>query len=209
MEESLELFESIRKIRKEKSITLREMAEKTGISLNYLSQIERGKTNPSIGIIKKITNVIGVSLMGLGNEKPPTYKQRQKVEVVRRERRKMLVFPKSKLKQYLLTPDLQRKLEVLLSESQPGKEYEEEWYSHEGEEFGHVLQGRYEVTVEDKVYVLEEGDSIYFPSHLPHKMRGIGTKPCKTIWVVTPPLFNRAVKKYCWSKWQIEKKRGA
>jgi len=189
MEESLELFESIRKIRKEKGITLREMAEKTGISLNYLSQIERGKTNPSIGIIKKITNVIGVPLMGLGNEKPPTHNPGPKVEVVRRDRRKMLVFPKSKLKQYLLTPDLQRKLEVLLSESQPGKEDEDEWYSHEGEEFGLVLEGRYEVTVDDRVYLLEEGDSIYFSSHLPHKMKGIGTTPCKTIWVITPPSF--------------------
>lgn len=187
--DSSKLFENIRRIRKDKGITLKEMAEKTGVSLNYLSQIERGKTNPSIGTIKKITNVLGVPFMGLMNGNPSAPKPRQKVEVVRRDTRKMLVFPKSKLKQYLLTPDLQRKLEVLWSESEPGKDEEEEWYSHEGEEFGLVLEGRYKVTVEDNVYVLNEGDSIYFPSHLPHKMKGIGNKVCKTIWVITPPSF--------------------
>ena len=189
MDESQVLFDSIRRTRKAKGLTLREMAQKTGISSNYLSQIERGETNPSIGTIKKITNALGVPFMGLGNENPTREETNQKVAIVRKNMRKVLVFPKSKLKQYLLTPDLQRKLEVLYGEVQPSKDCEEIWYSHEGEEFGFILEGRYEVTIEDEVYTLEEGDCIYFQSHLPHKMRGIGDKPCKTIWVITPPSF--------------------
>ena len=188
-EKLLPVFGDIRRIRRSKGITLKQMAQKTGISLNYLSQIERGKTNPSIGLIKKITNALGVPFMGLGNEDFPSGNSSQDVAIVRRDMRKMLVFPKSKLKSYLLTPDLQRKLEVLLSEVKPGTKTEGVWYSHEGEEFGFVLEGRYEVTVEDKIYILEEGDSIYFPSDLPHKMKGIGNKPCRTLWVITPPSF--------------------
>lgn len=183
------IFEGIRRLRKEKRITLKKMAEETGISINYLSQIERGKTNPSIGILKRITNLLKVPLLGLEAEPLPNPFGPQEVAVVRRHMRKMLVYPRSKLKEYLLTPDLNRKLEVLMSESKPGKKKEDVWYSHEGEEFGLVLEGRYEVTVEDKTYILNEGDSIYFPSHLPHKMRGIGRKRCKTLWVITPPSF--------------------
>ena len=189
MDESQALFDSIRQIRKAKGFTLRDMAEKTGISSNYLSQIERGETNPSIGTIKRITNALGVPFMGLANENPGPNTANQKVAIVRKDMRKVLVFPKSKLKQYLLTPDLQRKLEVLYGEVEPSEEYEEVWYGHEGEEFGFILEGRYEVTIEDEVHILEEGDCIYFQSHLPHKMRGIGSKPCKTIWVITPPSF--------------------
>ena len=189
VDESHALFHSIRQVRKAKGFTLRDMAEKTGISSNYLSQIERGETNPSIGTIKRITNALGVPFMGLGNQNPGPDTTNQKVAIVRKDMRKVLVFPKSKLKQYLLTPDLQRKLEVLYGEVEPSEEYEEVWYSHEGEEFGFVLEGRYEVMIEDEVYILEEGDCIYFQSHLPHKMRGIGDKPCKTIWVITPPSF--------------------
>ena len=183
------IFDGIRKLRKEKGITLNEMAEKTGISINYLSRVERGKTNPSVGILKRISNVLGVSLLGLGGEPLQNSVRPQEVAIVRRNMRKMLVYPKSKLKEYLLTPDLNRKLEVLLGESKPGKSKEDEWYSHEGEEFGLVLEGQYEVTVENKTYILNEGDSIYFLSHLPHKMRGIGRKRCKTLWVITPPSF--------------------
>jgi quercetin dioxygenase-like cupin family protein/DNA-binding XRE family transcriptional regulator len=188
------LFEKIKEIRKSKGFTLREISMKTGVSVNYLSLIERGASNPSIGIINKICDVLDVPIMGLNHQSlnsntGETPKANQKVGVVRKNMRKMIVLPKSRLKQYLLTPGLQRKLEVVLGESDPGEEHDEEWHSHDGEEFGFVLEGRCEVTVEDKVYVLEEGDSIYFSSNLPHKMKGIGNRPCKTIWVITPPFI--------------------
>lgn len=183
------IFAKIRKLRKEKHFTLNKMAEKTGISVNYLSQVERGYTNPSIGILKKITDALEVPLLALvdGSSQAPFH--REGVAIVRKDMRKKLVYPKSKLQEYLLTPDLNRKIGVVLSESKPGKDQEDALYQHEGEEFGLILEGQYEVTVNDEVYILNEGDSIYFPSHLPHKMRGIGRKRCKTLWVITPPSF--------------------
>jgi transcriptional regulator with XRE-family HTH domain len=186
--QTMNILERIKEVRIKKRITLKEMSKRTGISMNYLSQIERGKSNPSIGIIKKITDALDVPIWGL-EELDSSGTKIHKVEIVRSDMRKMLIFPKSKRKSYLLTPDLQRKMEVLLSEDDPEKEVEEEWYEHEGEEFGFVLAGRYEVMVEDQVYILEEGDSIYFPSRLPHKMRGIGEKVCRVMWVITPPSF--------------------
>lgn len=193
MEEKADIFESIKRIRKSKGITLHEMSKRTGISVNHLSQIERGKTNPSIGTLKKITNALEVPFMSLGNASNnclynPT-NQQSKAQVVRKDMRKMLVYPKSKTKVYLLTPDLQRQLEVILSESERGEQGPEEWYSHEGEEFGFVLEGELEVTVDDEVYLLQAGDSIYYQSHLPHRMKRIGDAPCRSIWVVTPPSF--------------------
>jgi transcriptional regulator with XRE-family HTH domain len=192
MDPGTEIFESIKNIRKSKGITLQEMSNRTGISLNHLSQIERGRTNPSIGTLKKITDVLGVPFMSLGNGEsslplPPNNQKR--AEVVRGDMRKMLVYPKSKTKVFLLTPDLQRKLEVMLSETGPDEQGPEEWYSHEGEEFGFVLEGRLEVAVEDEIHILEPGDSIYYRSHLPHRMKRVGDEPCKSIWVVTPPSF--------------------
>lgn len=189
MDKSTTIFEKIRKLRRERHITLKKMAEETGISINYLSQIERGNTNPSIGILKKITNALGIPLLTLGDDSSQTTFRREEVAVVRRHMRKKLVYPKSKLQEYLLTPDLNRKLAVLLSESKPGKAQEDVLYRHEGEEFGFILEGQYEVTVNEEVYILNEGDSIYFPSQLPHKMRGIGNKRCRTLWVITPPSF--------------------
>lgn len=76
---------------------------------------------------------------------------------------------------------------MTLSVIQPGEGYGHEPYSHRGEEFGLVLSGTYEVTVEGKAYVLEQGDSIYFSSRLLHRTRALGDEPVTTFWVVTPP----------------------
>jgi len=187
----VEAFRQLRTIRQAKGISLKEMAERTGLSANYLSQIERGKANPSISVLKRITDTLAVPYMSLV-ETSRTLKPDDgilPVQVVKANKRKMLVYPGGQRKAYLLTPDLQGKLEVILTVEKPETEGSGDWYSHEGEEFGLVLEGSYEVTVENRVFKLEEGDSIRFVSSMPHKMRNPGTKPAKTLWVITPPSF--------------------
>ena len=129
-----------------------------------------------------------------------------RVKVVRANERKTLIYPGSVKKATLLTPDLQGKLEVIITVEDPEPHGNEEWYSHEGEEFGLILEGIYEVTVDDQVYKLEEGDSICFPSHLPHKMRNLGNKQSKAIWVITPPV--KWPKRYCTFKDMMVSREG-
>jgi transcriptional regulator with XRE-family HTH domain len=203
----VELGAKLKEIRRGQGVTLQQIADQTGLSKSFVSQIETGTANPSIGSLKKITDVLGVPLGALfsngdqgpgesaapnggaySNGTPQAAEPGSAVRVVRRDRRKVLIEPGKKGKMYLLTPDLQRKLEVILGEEEPGNA-DEEWYSHIGEECGFVLEGRYEVCVGDQVFVLEAGDSISFPSHIPHKTRVLGDQPVKTIWVITPPSF--------------------
>ena len=101
----------------------------------------------------------------------------------------MLTWPGAHGRTQLLTPDLERKLEVTLSVWKPGYTTGPEPYAHAGEEFGLVLEGRFEVTVGDATFRLETGDTIYFPSHLPHRSRVLGRRPATTLWVITPPSF--------------------
>ena len=185
------ILKNIKDVRKSKKITLSDLAEKTGISINYLSRMENGKANPSIGTIKKVTDVLEIQFMALGSDESPIAagNKKKKAEVVRKGNHKMLMYPKSKTVNYLLTPDLQRKLEVILSDAFPGESSVEEYLSHEGEEFGYIMEGRLEVTVGGEVYTLEEGDSIYFSSEQPHRLESIGDVPCKSFWVITPPSF--------------------
>lgn len=187
--EQLTVLMQIKEIRKKNRMTLQQLSQKTNISVNYLSQMERGTANPSIGKIKKVTDALGVKFMSLGMNSPESEPKKRKAEVLRHDMRKMLVYPKSKTKNYLLTPDLQRKLEVIISEVNPGEQDNGEWVSHEGEEFGLVMEGKLEVVLEDETYLLEAGDSIYFKSDIPHKLEAVGDTPCKCIWVITPPSF--------------------
>jgi transcriptional regulator with XRE-family HTH domain len=195
---TMESLRRLKQLRKGQGYTLKNLAEKSGLSPTYLSQIERGMSNPSIGTLKKIADAMSITIVSLlgfeetdENEKEleENIRKRQEVFVIKKEKRKMLVYPGETRKAFLLTPDLRRKLEILLTYEEPQQENDEDWYQHEGEEFGFILEGRYEVIVEGRTYVLEEGDSIYFPSRFPHRMRCIGEKTATTIWVITPPSF--------------------
>ncbi len=197
----MDLGKKLREVRKRKGLTLQQVASGAGVSKSFISQIESGATKPSIASLKKVGDVLGIPIAALFEEEAANGGPggdavaegeagvRADVRVVRRNRRKMLVWPDSEGETYLLTPDLQRKLEVTLSTYLPGYETGLEAYTHVGEEFGFVLEGRCEITVGDQVYELEEGDSIYYQSHIPHKMRVLGDRPVKTIWVITPPSF--------------------
>ena len=187
----MDALESLRKIRRAKGITLKDLGKATDLSANYLSQIERGRANPSIATLKRITDSLGINFMSLvengnGREAAPAS---EPAKVVRADKRKELVYPGDLRRALLLSPDLQGRLEVIITVEDPVPEEGGEWYSHEGEEFGLVLEGCYEVEVGEKVYRLNEEDSITFSSRLPHRMRNPGDKPSKTLWVITPPSF--------------------
>ena len=187
------VLSKLKEIRKSKRLTLERLGKETNLSANYLSQIERGLANPSVAVLKKITKALGIQYMALAEGEEgfldASPAAQSPARLVKRDRRKTLVYPGGGRQASLLTADLQGKLEVIITVEEPEPEGNEEWYSHEGEEFGLVLEGCYEVTVADQTYRMEEGDSISFPSSLPHRMRNPGSTYSKTLWVITPPSF--------------------
>jgi len=188
----MDALDGLRKIRKAKGLTLKELSRLTGLSAKYLGQVERGRANPSIATLKKITDGLDIRIMSLienGSPEPLDGPLQEPAKVVRADQRKELVYPNKRRRSSLLTPNLQGNLEVIYTEEEPSPDEEGEWYSHQGEEFGLVLEGCYEVTVKDKVYLLEKGDTITYQSILPHRMRNPGHRPSKILWVITPPSF--------------------
>ena len=114
--------------------------------------------------------------------------------VVRRNARKKLVHSafanRAQAPVYeLLTPDLQRKLEVIWVELPPGQSNEEAPFIHDTEEWGVLLSGRLEVHLGSETYTLNAGDSISFRGVVPHWYKNPGDEPAVSIWIVTPPSF--------------------
>ncbi len=196
----MELGSRLREIRKKQGMTMAQVAAASGLTRSFISQIESNAARPSIGALKRIGDALGITLGSVLDDEPtgaadsqaaglePHVSSVDRLEVVRSDQRKMLVWPGRRWETFLLTPDLQRKLEVILDVMEPG-DGKEEPYAHRGEEFGLVLEGQYEVTVDGETVVLEAGDAVYYPSHLPHSTRVIGDRPAKTLWVITPPSF--------------------
>jgi transcriptional regulator with XRE-family HTH domain len=182
-----DLGEQVRRLRLERGLTLEEVAARSGCSLGSLSQLERGKANPAFFTLVKIAHALDVPVARL------LHVERSMSPVVRRGQGRQLnphPFEDDRAATYeLLTPDLDRALEVIRFEIPPGMSTEDTPFVHRGEEVGIVLQGIQEVHVNGVTYTLHEGDTISFQSTLPHWFRNPGPDLLVGICICTPPTF--------------------
>lgn len=178
----------VRLLRKNQTLTLEELSQRSGVSTGLLSQIERGKGNPSFNALVRIAHGLSTPIAQL------LHHDREHSPVVRRDQRRSLDLHTNGNEEIqaiheLLTPGLDQLVEAVWIEAPPGYTTEGQAFTHAGEEFGIVLSGTHEVHVGDVCYVLEAGDSISYSSTIPHWYRNPGPEPVTAIWVITPPTF--------------------
>nr|WP_278502642.1 cupin domain-containing protein [Brucella intermedia] len=175
----------IRELRKVKGLTLQQVADAAEISVGYLSQIERNQSKLPIGVLKKISNTLGVHMNWFfhANDIPV----QEKDVVVRAHNRRRFTFTGLGIEEELLSPNLSGPLEMLMSTIQPGSDSGD--YSHDGVEAGLVISGRLDLWVSGQFFQLEEGDSFSFKSTEIHRCGNSGDKPAKVVWVITPPHY--------------------
>lgn len=174
---------NVRKLRNIKQMTLKQVAERSGTSVALLSQVERGRVNPSVNTLRKLADALDVSIgyfFDDGND--------HHTFVVRKADRKTLEMGAG-LTYYLLSRKTAPSLEVLYNVFEVDATTGDDLYSHLGEECGVVLEGILQVQLGDRIFILEEGDSISYSSSIPHKLSNIGPTPARAIWVNTPAHF--------------------
>lgn len=175
--------QKLRTIRKQRGLTMQQLAEKANVSMGQISQIERGKVIPTLVLFWKLCKVLDVSLNYFFEES----QEEEDHIVIRKNKRKQIHFANSHVVYHSLLPQKRGQLDFLLVEIQPGEVHERELQvSHGGEECGIVQQGQLTVLLGDKRYVLEEGDSIYFQSDIPHRYINEGTEVSISIWAMSP-----------------------
>lgn len=178
--------EQLRELRQVKGLALREVADKAGISVSYLSQLERNQSRLPIGVLKKISDALGVHMnwffQGQAQGDPA-----ESDIVVRADRRRRMSFTGLGISEELLSPNLSGPLELLLSTIAPGADSED--YSHDGAEAGFVLSGTLELWVSGRHFQLHEGDSFSFRSTEVHRCANPGSVPARVLWVITPPHY--------------------
>lgn len=193
-EEMVSLGKGLRSYRKEKKLTLKEVAKSANISVSYLSEIERDITSPAIGTLKRITNVLDINIASLFNDYPMEEPNEEIMseELLRMaDRKKILYSSTSRITWYLLTQDIENKMmEPLLGVLEPGAVSDEVGSSHpEGEEFLFVKEGKIEIRVGEKSYILHKGDSIYYNATLPHRYINLEEGNSVILAISTPPGF--------------------
>ena len=175
----------IRDLRKARGLTLQRVADLAGISVGYLSQIERNQSRLPIGVLQRISAALGVHVGWFfqAGEAPAG----ERAWIVRAAHRRRLAFTGLGIAEELLSPNLSGPLELLLSTLEPGADSGD--YSHEGAEAGLVIEGRLDLWIGDNFFRLEAGDSFSFRSTELHRCANTGEAPAKVVWVITPPHY--------------------
>ena len=170
--------EKIRQFRRNKKITLNQVANDTGCSIDYLKKIEAGKVIPPVGTLLQISRALEIDSGFLLKEQESAVEKRVKAYTKRTENYAYTT----------LTPGAENKhLKAFRVTIDAMKDHKGVGYQHEGEEFVYMLAGRIEVTVGDHVNCLNEGESLHFNSGIRHKLRNIGDKMAELLVVIYTP----------------------
>jgi transcriptional regulator with XRE-family HTH domain len=177
--------ERIKEMRESQGLTLKDVADRTGFSTAYLSQLENHLISPPLGAITTIARALNIEIGRLFDQvgKSP-------FTIVRRNERQPTSRVASKegvrygYSYESLAPDkINRHMEPFIVTLEP-IEKKGAAYSHEGEEFLFVIDGRVEVQLGEFTDVLEPGDTIYYDSTTPHRVACVGDTPARILAVI-------------------------
>jgi transcriptional regulator with XRE-family HTH domain len=177
-----QIAKNIKNIRLDHNLSQEKLAELSGLTKGYISKIEKSDTAPPLSTLSKIATALNVDITQLTVEELEIPGDIDLCIVRKGEGKKIsnaslegyhyeaLAHKKSgkNMEPFFLMPAFDEKAV----------------FQHEGEEFMYVLQGVHEFIYLDKKYILNEGDSIYFDSRIPHTGRSIGTKRAKILAVM-------------------------
>lgn len=174
---------NIKKLRKQNDLTLEQLANLTGLTKGYLSKVERSQKAPPYSTLNKIAGALGLEVTRIFEKKIEplndiriSFQKRNKGTIIR-----------------ATSQDSGYDYQVLGADK-PGKNMEPfiihspfeitKMYSHEGEEFIYVMEGRLEFLYGDETYILEKGDHVYFDSCVPHSGKSLGEKKARLLVVI-------------------------
>jgi transcriptional regulator with XRE-family HTH domain len=179
----------LRHERRVKKLRLKDVADATGLSVSMISKIETDKVSPSLSTLHQVAQALGTSVSALFAMEE-TFTQ-----VVCQQHERPIAGKVQSMSEWdgieaeIMVPYAHgRMLEGFVFVMEPGG-HSGGVLQHEGEECGYVLEGRLELSVGDRKYVLNRGDSFFFPSSAPHAYRNPGKVTARVIWINTPPTF--------------------
>ena len=178
--------QTIKDLRSRRGLTLEEVAERSGCTSGFLSQVERNKAVPSITTLTGIAEALGVPITAFF---PDGF---HAAKVVRATERETFQFEGSAAAYSLLSTKFPHAaLGAFLMTIRPAREAlpTDEARAHPGEEFFYMLEGVLRMWIGDEFYDLYPGDSIYYRSTVAHRMENRSSHPAVLLAMITPSVF--------------------
>lgn len=180
MSEKLQVGHRIRELRTKKELSLRALAELSGLSTNAISLIERGDNSPTVSSLHSLASALGVQVTAF-------FEMHTDGLVVHTMRNSRPTSKTSGVKMESLGSGLpHQQIEPFLMTIEPASSSTSSKITHAGEEMVYVLKGKLLCMIKDEEYILEKGDSLLFLASQPHIYRNQTSKPAQILIIFQP-----------------------
>ncbi|MEH3141112.1 MAG: cupin domain-containing protein [Mycobacterium kyogaense] len=171
----------IRQFRLARQLTLRDLADRARISAGFLSQVERGQVNASVGTLRRLSEELGVTLPDLFTDE-----EVGELRILRKADRPVIEVSDLSAK-YLLSQKPLRNLELYAGEMAAGASAGEAYVHGDAQEILIVIAGSPTLELDGRTYVLHTGDSAEYRTSTPHTLHNHSDAPAEVLWIVSPP----------------------
>lgn len=178
---SVNIGQRLRELRVECGFSIRDLAKKSGLNVNTLSMIENGKTSPSLETLQLLSFTLETPIAVFFEDSAP----KKQIAHYKAGQRPSVDFAHGMLED-LGAGMLRRGAETFLVTLKPHSNSGDNLIVHTGREVVYCLEGQLTYTIEDQVFVLEPGDSLFFEAHLPHRWQNTGITPTRSLLVLCP-----------------------
>jgi len=166
----------LRELRKQKGISQRELASRSGLTNGMISLMETNKVNPTVASLLKVLDAISVPVVEFFESEPLDQKQ------VFFQPGELPDIGSSDVVLKLVGGEVAgRKFAVLHETYPPGTDTGPELMSHNGEEGGFVVRGLIEITIGEQTRVLKAGEAYFFNTITPHRFRNVSNETCEIV----------------------------
>jgi len=166
-------------LRKEKDLTLKNLANETGLAVKYISQVEKGEIMPPVSVLLQLSKALEVDSSLLLRE--------ERNEASRRSREDYRKRTEDYTYENLTPKAMHKHLKAFKVFIDPKSEHKGVSYQHAGEEFQYVLKGKVEVMVGENKNILAPGDSLHFNSSIVHRLKNISSEKAELLVVLYTP----------------------
>ncbi|MCG8484542.1 MAG: XRE family transcriptional regulator [Clostridia bacterium] len=173
----MNLGNKIKQLRKERNITIKELAEMTDLSIGFISNLERNQNSPSVANLQLICQALDINIVEFfESTKAPT------AMVIRSdERDDILTEEGSPIKYELVVPDYSE-LNGICIITEGNSQLSKNSWGHSTDEVGLITEGTMEIHINNDIHTLCQGDTIYIPKNTPHKYRNPSSETSVSYW---------------------------
>lgn len=192
----------VRQLRKARQLTLAALADESGISVSHLSAIERGSVNASLNKVARLAEALGVPEEWFFNHRPGSGPMERSYVVRENKRRNLSLLygepvERSGYSDQLLSSSIGGDFYMGVSDYRPHtSQIVSPLFTRDGEMHGLVLDGAFELTLDDETIHLNAGDSFSFPGRIVHSARNITDKPARLLWVNSPVIIPKLLEQH-------------